>query len=410
MNAMISERLVKSEILTINDFLEKYDILTSYNIKNGVVLDYNFGLGNRSHKILPVIQLAQPKHAKYISKIFKEVYHGTYPFRRFENEREIEFMIKNPNYFLLIFKTIENKIVGCVGAKLNFKEKNGYIFGYVIKKEFQGKFDIKKSWIGSLVFIWKLFKNRILIWTSEVRTFCKTPQFCDSFVGLKPIAFLPNKDIFNNRIESEFFTIIYDELVMNKYRGKFIPKLIRQVLNYYYYSNRRYNIGKILIENPNLKLNKKLILELKNKLTIRTESDKFGIKFIKFSYNKQGSYFQFIYNSVSNNIEKITYRANFLEELWTYVEQLKLFIKKYNIRYVECFISAYKPNHQKIFCNNGFKPRGYIPFFHYNIEKGWFEDVVLFNYYKGKIDSNLKYNLIPETINLYYSSKNRIII
>jgi len=57
---------------------------------------------------------------------------------------------------------------------------------------------------------------------------------------------------------------------------------------------------------------------------------------------------------------------------------------------MEVFVSAYKPDHQKIFLEAGLSPRGYIPSWNYNQKKNVFEDCILFNEFKGKIDENIQ--------------------
>ena len=60
------------------------------------------------------------------------------------------------------------------------------------------------------------------------------------------------------------------------------------------------------------------------------------------------------------------------------------------IRYCEAFVSAYKPDHQVIFYNAGLQPRGYIPCWKFNNQTKRLEDYILFNWYGGEIDKNIK--------------------
>ena len=77
---------------------------------------------------------------------------------------------------------------------------------------------------------------------------------------------------------------------------------------------------------------------------------------------------------------------------------MKKLIQEYETNYFECFVSAYKPTHQKIFHDAGFKSTGYVPCWYYNKKLERFEDRIVFNYYKGSIDRDIK--LIPEAIEL----------
>lgn len=392
---MLSNKYVLRSIVTVDDFLEQFDGLNLSDMQKGVLLDLEFGLGSRSQKICPIIQLAKPEDAEEITLIFKEVYRRTYPFKKMEDVQEVCKMIKDPNYKWILFKNELNVIIGCFGAQLELEKKRGYLFGFVIRKEFQNIFDTIKAYIGCVVYFWRIYANIIYVWTGEIRTNDATPQFVTNLCGLKPIGFLPNKDLFFHRIESEFLHIAYSNEVLQKYRSKKTPKIIRQVLNCFLYSNNRYRIGNPQIENPTLNFDLEKISEIKKLIIKRSEKDKFENEMITFNLKNSNSYFKFQYNALHQNVEKTTYEINNLEELFVFVLKLKEFIREHKVRYFECYISAYEPTHQKIFLNEGFTPRGYIPSWNYIKERDIFEDNILFNYFKGKFDKTLK--LIPET-------------
>jgi len=189
--------------------------------------------------------------------------------------------------------------------------------------------------------------------------------------------------------------ITYNDDVLKKYRRKEEPKIIRQVLNCYLYSNKRYNLGTPFIENPNITLDQIKINEIKKKINKVIEKDKFGNEIVIFSLSKSESYFKFIHSPCIQSIEKTDYKINISEELYVFIEELKGFMRKMNIRYFECYVSSYLPTHQKIFYDAGFSPRGYVPCLKYNKNQKCFEDQVVFNYFKGTIDESI--NLIPES-------------
>ncbi len=384
----------------IDDFLNKFNMIPLSDLEKGVVLNFEIEKGDRTHKITPILQQAKIKHATAICNIFKNAYHGLYPFKRMEDPIEIKQMIKNPQYLWLIFKTNEKEVIGCLGAHLDKEYKKGYLFGFAIKPAYQGKFDSLKAFIGSLIIIWKTYESQILIWSSEVRTYDTAPQYGNIKVGLEPIAFLPNKDIFTNHRESEFFTITYNKEVFKR-RCKKKVRIIKEVINCYLFSKKRYDLKEHSIEDPIINLNKEKCSNLGKELISREETDKYGNKAINYYFKKSQSKFSFIYNSISRNIEKIKYKIENLEELIVFIRNLKNFMEKYEIVYAECYVSAYKPRHQKIFYNANFKPTGYIPGFHYNKNTHEFQDIILFALYKGIIDPDLKYSLIPETKELY---------
>ena len=48
------------------DYLDKFNLTSFHNIKNGISIDFNFGLGDRTHKILPIIQLATTQAMEFV--------------------------------------------------------------------------------------------------------------------------------------------------------------------------------------------------------------------------------------------------------------------------------------------------------------------------------------------------------
>ncbi|MEJ2296174.1 MAG: hypothetical protein P8Y23_15585, partial [Candidatus Lokiarchaeota archaeon] len=246
--------------------------------------------------------------------------------------------------------------------------------------------------------LWKLYKDKVLLWYSETRTAHNTAQFAQNLGGLKPIAFFPNKDIFYGKYESEFFHVIYDEKLIKKYRSSKKPELIRQCLNCYLYSKGIFKLGKPIVTNPNIKLNTQLMKYLDNNLVVRKELKNNVYEIVKFYYRESQSYFQFFLNHENNSAESTIYEVENFEELEVFLKKLNQFIKKQNIRYFQCFVSSYEPNHQKLFFDNNLIPYGYIPCWKYDKSLNRFYDSIIFIYYEGKINPNIK--LIPETTEL----------
>ncbi|MGB5909608.1 MAG: hypothetical protein WBH31_00305 [Promethearchaeia archaeon] len=387
--------LKKKEIINVDEFLEKYEYLSNLDLKNILNLDFELDFYYKSKKICPIVELAKPEDSEEIANIFKDIYRGTYPYKHLEDIESIKDMIIHPNYEWFIFKSPANEIVGCFGADLKFNKKRALLHGFMIKKQYHKTIDIFRAFIGCILYLWRKYENRIFLWYGEIRTNEAISQFFTSLIGMKPIAFLPNKDIFFNKVESDVFHVIYNKAVLNEYRFKEKPKIIRQVLNCYSYSNNRYQLGVPIVENPSIRFDQRKIEGIQAKFDSEISEDKYGNQKIKFSIKSKDSYFKFLLNPFSKNIEKVIYNVSNLEELVIFLEKLKELFDHRNINYIECFISSYKPNHQKVFLDAGFKPRGYIPCWRYNKKENSFEDCVIFNLFKGIIDKELK--IIPET-------------
>jgi len=384
--------LNNKSILSINEFLAlSSDIISSEILNLDFNLDYNILKSYLdSKKICPIVHFAKSEDAEEISKIFKEIYQNTYPYKKMEHSEGVREMINSDDYLWFIFKLENNETVGCFGTQLEFAEKRGFLYGFVVKKKYHKIIDAPKAFIGCVTYIWKTYQDRILLWYGEMRTNESTSQFFTSMVGLKPIAFLPNKDIFNFKIESDILHVIYDASIFKMYRKEEAPHIIRQVLNWYAYSSKRYSLQNPQIENPNITLNQDKIKKLSENLTITIQEVQYSNQIFKLSFKGLDSSMEFIHNPHSKNFEKTRFKVSCLEELYSFLKKIKDLINTMNINYFECFVSGYEPTHQKIFYNAGFRPRGYVPCWYYNKITGKFEDQVVFNYYRGEIAENIR--------------------
>ncbi|MFW9783633.1 MAG: hypothetical protein ACFFFB_15220 [Candidatus Heimdallarchaeota archaeon] len=386
------------EIIDVDEFLDKYQYISNLDLKHILNLDFELDYYYKSEKVCPIIELAKPEDAKEIVSIFNEIYRGNYPYKQMEDIDSIRRMITHSNYYWFVFKLKSKEIVGCFGADLDLNEKRAFLHGFNIKKQYQKTTDIFKAFIGCIIYLWREYRDKIFLWYGEMRTNEAISQFFTSLIGMKPVAFLPNKDIFFNKIESDVLHIIFNKAVLKQYRFKEKPKIIRQVLNCYSYTNKRYDLDLPHIENPKINLNRKEIELIKSSVSTEIKEDTFGNQEVKFFLKKNSSFFEFFYNIYSKNIENTKYTVHSLEELFVFIEKVKIFIDSMNINYFECYVSAYFPEHQKLFNDAGFKPRGYVPCWKFHESENYFEDQIIFNSFNGSIDENIK--LIPEAIDL----------
>lgn len=392
---MLTNKLIERPIITLEDYLEHFKGFDSLNLQKEISLDFEWDFRQPSNKITPIIQLAKPKDAKKIVDLFLNTYSEMYPYREVQDLEEMRNMIKDPSYHWFLYKIKPNIFVGCFGVHLEFEKKRAFYFGFIIKEKYRRFIDSVRAFAGSLYVLYRIYKEKILVWYSESRTAHNTSQYAENLCALIPIAFFPNKDIFFNKIESDFMHIIYNKKVLKENRYKNDPKVIRQVLNCYVYSNSLYHLGTPIIENPEIKFNSIELKKVKENLSKKIEIEKHSYKSIELSLKDSNSYFKFLYNFGNKSVEKAIYKVSKLEELCIFIQTVKKYIKELNIRYFEIFVSAYKPSHQKIFLNAGFKPIGYIPCWNYNKKHNIFEDNIIFCHYKGNI--NWDFETIPET-------------
>jgi len=393
---MFSRNVTKTrkEIISIEDMLNTYPWVREINLEKG----HDFEDSTRNGKIIPSLKFATEKDAEEITKVFKEVYENTYPYKRMESVSDIQSMIRNPNYYWIIFTLKPDIIIGCVGIRLDFENKIGNIFGFALRKKFQQKTDISTAFIASMVAPMHKFKNQIFYWFAEVRSSFSSIQYIAKLIGLSPVGFLPNKDIFFNKPESEILFIMYNQKILSDLRSSQKPQLITPAIFCFFYAFQKFDLGLPVIKNDSIleaELDPNKLENNRKLISRRIERDKFGSELITISIKGSNSYFQFLHYKNIQIVEKVDYKVSTLEDLCVFLEEIKLIIREFKLLYFEVFLSAYDSTHQMVFYNAGFKPTGYIPAFKYNKDNNLYEDQVLFVYHEKELNKNT--HLIRET-------------
>ncbi|NVM34498.1 MAG: DUF998 domain-containing protein [Candidatus Lokiarchaeota archaeon] len=371
-------------------FLQSFEEIASNDFQTGTYVDFEIAGRDHKNRINPMIRMATSEDIDEIIFIYKDVYDDSYPYKEMEDRKEIRKMLESPNVEWLIFETVEHEIVGCFTFMLDFDKKMGNIRGFNLKKKFLGKLDIMKMAMGSIIAMYKKYNDRIFRWYGECRTAHSKSQYFLSALGFKPVGFYPCKDIFYDKVESDLLILSYDERALTTMRSNETPKVLPEALSGFLYSDSRYNLGSCkIVDSNNLDLNvdSQKISELQKNLIRHVSKDKFGYESIKLCFENSDSFFEFLYTPTVQNFEKTHYKVKFLEELYIFVHEFLEYGKKYEIRYCEAFISAYKPAHQKIFSELGLHPSGYVPSWKYNQKTGTFEDCILFNWFEGEINN-----------------------
>ncbi len=394
----LSEKVITDSVVSLNElfpnstnqFIKPFEKVVNPDIHSGMCLDFQLCDREQKNKVSPILRLARPEDAEEIVEIYKELYNGTYPYKEMEDLNEVRKMIHNPSIQWIIYQDPSFNIAGCITFVFDFDNKRGYIRGFMLKKEYQGYIDITKAMIGSMLGMIHKYKNEIYVWYVENRTAHSKSQYSMWVCGIAPIGFYPNKDIFLGKVESDLMQVLYDERALTICRIKTVPQLLPQVENCYLYADKRYNLGKYRIKEPQISLNQKKIYHLRKSLKRNIEKNDFGYEKIRFSFSDTDSYFEFLYTPQVKNFEKTVYHVNNLEELYIFLKEFIKCGKELEIRYCEAFISAYNLAHQKLFSNVGLSPRGYVPSWKYNSKKNVFEDYVLFNWFKGNVNESIQ--------------------
>jgi hypothetical protein len=186
-------------------------------------------------------------------------------------------------------------------------------------------------------------------------------------------------------VESDVLGVVYQEKVLNKYRERKTPTLIRNALDSFLHCDNLYGLGAFNLVSPDLTLDYEKISELHKNFRKDMISDKYGYKYYQFFLSGTKSYFNFLHTPSIQNIEKTKYYVDCLEELYVYLEEFLKCMKENAIRYSEVFVCAFCPEHQQLFYEFGFRARGYVPCWSYSKTEKLFEDSVVFNYFEGEV-------------------------
>ena len=166
-NSLNSENFkLKSVIMTIED--QAFNNIVPFYNRSSQLLDYYGGISvddilsgksvslqilgrKKSRKIPPIISLAKSQDAKELVQIYEELYKGTYPYKEMEDKQEVKKMIQDSDSKWILFKDPLGNIAGCVTFMLDFQNKRGYIRGFMLKKKYQGRIDIVKAFVSSML-------------------------------------------------------------------------------------------------------------------------------------------------------------------------------------------------------------------------------------------------------------------
>jgi hypothetical protein len=374
----------------IEQFLGFFDDIVNPDIRNGIELSFMLIDKSRKPKITPTLVLATPDDAEEIVEIYRDNYAGTYPYKEMEDVEEVRRMIQDSNYEWLLFKDNAGNTMGCFTYELHFGTKKGYMRGLNVKQKYQTEIDLIKAIIGSVFGIWSRYQDRIGIWYCENRTAHASSQYLANICGVKPIGFLPNKDMFMNNIESDLLQVTYSRDVLGNLRSKEIPSIIPDVRACFTYTTRHFNLGDVRVISPHIKLDFSIIPILSNHINIISTMKKHGYEDYRISIDGTDSCLSFLHTPQVKNFEKVEYCVSSLEELYVVLHAFQDLAFEKDIRYCECFVSAYLPEHQHLFFQLGFTPRGYVPSWKYHTDTNTYGDQILFNWHHGPISEKMQ--------------------
>ncbi len=362
------------------------------DVKQVASLSFELKRKTSVKKCNPILQTAAPEHAQEIVNIYRDIYGNTYPYKEMLDEEEVRRMLESDEYEFILFKDTNEDIMGCFTFVFDFFHRRAYMRGYNVKRKYQKYFDVVKGFMGSLLAMIHEHQDQILTWYAENRTAHSASQYFCQVAGVKNVAFLPNKDIFLNKIESDMMHVGYHETMLKTLRSSRSFYILPEVMPCFAFMSQRYPflIDSINIVNSDVSLNPIQVRECINRTIRSMKTDEFKYTTFTFKIRGSDSFLKGLYTPTVKNMEKIKYHVESLEELSALLIHLEHLREALGVRYVECMVSAREPLHQRMFLNHGFCPRGYLPSWEFDEHEKKFYDCILFNWFLPPLAPDLK--------------------
>ena len=116
-----------------------------------------------------------------------------------------------------------------------------------------------------------------------------------------------------------------------------------------------------------------------------TKIKSFGKISHEFTLEGTNSFLNIEEDEYCNNMEHCSYSIENLEQLEALLKIVDNLLKDHETRYIEFFVSAYQPEEQQVFLQEGYLPYGYVPSWFYEEKKELFKDAVVFCKFKGEV-------------------------
>ena len=334
--------------------------------------------------------------ARAIAKIYQFLYRGTYPYKEMEDPEYIYETFKNPSFIWGLFKTSEDKLVGCFTVVLDCGKRRGYFRGMMILPEFQHKVNSKKLCLSVIRHAYAKAKGRIDVWYNESRTAHSKAQHISTLFGSHPYAVFMNKDRFFNRDESDVLMVAHTREAMRK-RTEEMPLILPEIMPFYRLAQDRFPpLGNPMLVSDFFSKSAYEQARLEHPVAVTITKDAFS-QMITIQDLNTPNRLTALYNPLARNIENITVNTRDPAVLYRLLHALIDFGKRHGVKYVEAFVTAYDPQLQQVALCLGFKVLGYVPAWDLQ-NAGMLEDRVIFGYFAP---CGQKLQLIQEAQRLY---------
>ena len=315
--------------------------------------------------------------AENIVRLYNDIYNGNYPCREYLDEEWVKSQVGKLDKFYKIIVDQEDNFVGC--GMMELDSRRGVLYGRAtaVCLKYQEKGIMGGIGMQTAQQVMNELNGKIKMFYCLTRT---TPgdtgmQRTLEKVGLRPIAILPDLDTGIGIRETEMFQALIFTPAFKKRRKN--PVVIPELKNILKAVRKQYRQVKdySILEVDNIPI-------IKNGIMIGTFEDVHEYyTYIELSCNQ--NHIKIEINPKAESAEVLEYNCQDEEIFLLLLSKIVKKMRQRNIKYLESYVSAYEPTHQKAFIQAGFKATGYIPI--YDTVDGQYEDRVHMSWIPGEM-------------------------
>jgi RimJ/RimL family protein N-acetyltransferase len=264
----------------------------------------------------------------------------------------------------VVTDTRYDSVVGSGTVLLDRENQRAYVRGVMIDPEYQ-KYKIgSKVLVNTFREIIQNYRDVIKIFWSESRTAHSGSQKIAEDSGFFPVGFLPNKDIFLEKRESDLLLVLYAMNALKMRRRN--PQIIPEVLPVYEVIAKQYRLEPIVpVVVPPIHRNG-------HQVKPYCKVDRYGYHHHIFC--AYGEKLKLKVNPRTQVAEEASFSPD-IEPVILNALVGKALASLGHLYYVEFYASAYRPAIQRVFADLGFKATGYIP--GWDLVDGQREDAII---------------------------------
>lgn len=269
-----------------------------------------------------------------------------------------------------VVDTLTDKVIGSGTVVMDLENQRGYVRGVMIDPDYQGYGLASYILVNAFREVIGNWRDHIKIFYTENRTAHAKSQKISEASGMYPVALLPNKDIFLEKRETDLLFVLYSMNTLKIRRPE--PQLIPEVIPIFKTVGRQFRLDDAISVTPSVTHANGF--EIKASIT----TDKYNYHYC--TYRAHGQELKFEINPRTQVAEKMWFSPEIDPiTLKTLLRFARLSLNP-TLYYMECYVSAFKPDFQQVFVDLGFTPTGYIP--GWEMVNGQREDQIIMTWVK----------------------------